>query len=66
MILMPGEDAAAYDELHAQLVAELRPCGVLEEDFVSAYEQPVRIASAFAVPRLMTSSKLGRLYDGHL
>jgi hypothetical protein len=36
MTLMPGEDAAAYEELHAQLVAELRPSGVLEEEIVSS------------------------------
>src|SRR5260370_42480635 len=36
MTLMPGEDATAYEELHAQLVAELRPCGVLEEEIVSS------------------------------
>ncbi len=36
MTLMPGEDAAAYEGLHAQLVAELRPCGVLEEEIVSS------------------------------
>ena len=34
MTLMPGEDAAAYEHLHAQLVAELCPAGVLEEDIV--------------------------------
>jgi hypothetical protein len=36
MTLMPGEDAAAYEHLHAQLVAELCPAGVLEEDIVSS------------------------------
>ena len=33
MTLMPGEDATAYEQLHAQLVAELCPAGVLEEDY---------------------------------
>ena len=36
MTLMPGEDATAYEQLHAQLVAELCPAGVLEEDIVSS------------------------------
>src|SRR5436190_10309315 len=35
MTLLPGEDAAAYEVLQAQLVAELRPSGVLEEEIVS-------------------------------
>ena len=36
MTLMPGEDATAYEELHAQLIGELHPCGVLEEETVSS------------------------------
>jgi hypothetical protein len=33
--ILPGEDAAAYEKLHRDLVAELSPKGVLEEDIVA-------------------------------
>ena len=33
--LLPGEDRAAFEELHQALIAELAPVGVLEEDTVS-------------------------------
>jgi hypothetical protein len=36
MTLLPGEDSAAYDALHARLVAEFNPRGVLEEEIVSS------------------------------
>ena len=33
--LLPGEDAAAFEKLHRDLIAEIAPIGVLEEDIVS-------------------------------
>jgi hypothetical protein len=33
--LLPGEDLAAFEELHKRLVAELAPNGVLEEETVA-------------------------------
>ena len=33
--LLPGEDRAAFEELHQALIAELAPVGVLEEDTVA-------------------------------
>ena len=32
--LLPGEDPAAFEKLHADLVTELTPVGPLEEDIV--------------------------------
>jgi hypothetical protein len=33
--ILPGEDAAAFEKLHRDLIAELSPKGVLEEDIVA-------------------------------
>ena len=33
--LLPGEDKAAFEKLHRELIAELAPVGALEEDIVA-------------------------------
>jgi hypothetical protein len=33
-ILLPGEDPAAFKQMHADLIAELIPVGPLEDDIV--------------------------------
>jgi hypothetical protein len=33
--LLPGEDSAAFEELHRALIAEFTPVGALEEDIIA-------------------------------
>jgi hypothetical protein len=33
--LLPGEDRAAFEELHRRLIADFTPVGALEEDIVA-------------------------------
>jgi hypothetical protein len=33
--LLPGEDRAAFDKLHRDLIAEFNPLGVLEKDYIT-------------------------------
>jgi hypothetical protein len=40
-ILLPGEDPAAFEQLHADLIAEFAPIGRLEEDIVLTIAQHV-------------------------
>ena len=40
-ILLPGEDLAAFEQLHADLIAEFAPIGRLEEDIVLTIAQHV-------------------------
>jgi hypothetical protein len=55
--LLPGEDRAAFEKFHQDLIAELHPEGPLESDTVLLFRP-----RAFALPQRLQSSRLDRTF----
>jgi hypothetical protein len=55
--VLPGEDKAAFEKLHQELIAELKPSGALEEDIVMTIARLLWRKQNLKVCRLASAAK---------